>query len=118
MTFNSFPSFGRGLPGRAMARIGLRMMPPFPSPSLSSRTAGFTQYGWKVGYSGSAFLHVAQVKPAPGMPRTTRSLHLPFVHPVAIPYARHCVRTVGSVVHRHSRGPAPLPQRPSLRSEL
>ena len=41
-----------------------------------------------------------------------------FVHSAAIPYARHCVRTVGSVVHRHSRGSAPLPQRPSLRSEL
>jgi hypothetical protein len=53
--------------GRTVARSGLRMMPTFlPSP-LSFRTAGFPQYGWKVGFSGSAFPHVAQVKPAPGM---------------------------------------------------
>jgi hypothetical protein len=36
------------------------------------RTAGFPQYGWKVGLSGSAFPHVAQVKPAPGMRWATR----------------------------------------------
>jgi hypothetical protein len=34
---------------------GLRMMPTFPPPPLSFRTAGFPQYGWKVGLSGSAF---------------------------------------------------------------
>src|SRR6267143_5831709 len=28
--------------------------------------------GWKVGFSGSAFPHVAQVKPAPGMPCASR----------------------------------------------
>jgi len=33
-----------------------------------NRTAGFPQYGWKVGLSGSAFPHVAQVKPAPSIP--------------------------------------------------
>ena len=42
------------LPGRTMARIGLRMMPPFPSSSLSFRTAGFPQYGWKAGISDGA----------------------------------------------------------------
>ena len=42
--------------------IGLRMMPPFPPSPLSSRTAGFPQYGWKAGIcklSGSAFPQVA-----------------------------------------------------------
>src|SRR5271157_4144536 len=53
--------------GRTVARSGLRMMPTFPLSPLSFRTAGFPQYGWKVGLSGSAFPHVAQVKPAPGM---------------------------------------------------
>ena len=41
------------LPGRTMARIGLRMMPPFPSSSLSFRTAGFPEYGWKAVYHGA-----------------------------------------------------------------
>ena len=31
------------------ARTGLRMMPTFPRPSLSFRTAGFPRYGWKAG---------------------------------------------------------------------
>jgi hypothetical protein len=41
--------------GRAMARIGLRMMPTFPSPSLECRTVGFPQYGYKAGLSDGAF---------------------------------------------------------------
>jgi len=51
---------------------GLRMMPTFPPPPLSFRTVSFPQYGWKVGFSGSAFPHVTQVKPAPGMPCVSR----------------------------------------------
>ena len=43
--------------GRTMARIGLRMMPPFPWSPLSFRTVSFPQSGWKAGISGSAFLH-------------------------------------------------------------
>jgi hypothetical protein len=50
-----------------MARTGLRMMPTFPSPPLSFRTAGFPQYGCKAGLSGEAFLRAAPVKPAPGI---------------------------------------------------
>jgi len=38
-----------------MARIGLRMMPPFPWSPLKFRTAGFPQYGFKAGVSGGAF---------------------------------------------------------------
>src|SRR6516165_1421737 len=41
--------------GRTMARIGRRMMPPFPSSSLKFRTAGFPQYGFKAGRSDGAF---------------------------------------------------------------
>jgi hypothetical protein len=33
----------------------LQMMPPFPSPSLKFRTAGFPQYGFKAGVSGETF---------------------------------------------------------------
>ena len=36
--------------GRVEARTGLRMMPTFPRPSLSFRTAGFPRYGWKAGF--------------------------------------------------------------------
>ncbi len=39
------------LPGRAVARTGLRMMPTFPPLPLKSRTAGFPQYGFKAGIS-------------------------------------------------------------------
>ena len=35
--------------GRVEARTGLRMMPTFPRPSPSFRTAGFPRYGWKAG---------------------------------------------------------------------
>jgi len=41
--------------GRIEARTGLRMMPTFPRSSLSFRTAGFPQYGWKAGVSGETF---------------------------------------------------------------
>jgi len=101
-----------------MARIGLRMMPPFPSSPLSSRKAGFPRYGWKAGSSDSAFPRLVQVKPSPGIPHSTRGLHLPFVHPVTPPYVQHCVWTAGSVAHHHSRGCSPLPQGPSLRTGL
>jgi hypothetical protein len=43
------------LSGKAMALIGLRMMPTFPSPPLKFRTAGFPQYGFKAGISDKAF---------------------------------------------------------------
>jgi hypothetical protein len=44
------------------------MVPPI------NRTAGFPQYGWKVGLSGNAFPRVARVKPAPGMPLAAHKL--------------------------------------------
>src|ERR1700732_5572063 len=40
--------------GRVEARAGLRMMPTFPRPSLSFRTAGFPRYGWRAGVVGRA----------------------------------------------------------------
>jgi len=43
------------LSGKAMALIGLRMMPTFTSPPLKFRTAGFPQYGFKAGISDKAF---------------------------------------------------------------
>jgi hypothetical protein len=54
--------------GRAEARSGLRMMPTFPRPPRSFRTAGFPQYGWRAGLPSSACPKRTQVKPAPGIP--------------------------------------------------
>jgi hypothetical protein len=77
--------------GRIEARTGLRMMPTFRRSPLSFRTAGFPQYGWKVGFPSGAFLDRRQLKPAPGMRCLSSSLHPSFVHlgvNVVIP---HCV---------------------------
>jgi len=43
-----------GVPGRTMARIGLRMMPPFPWSPLKFRKAGFPRYGFKADVSDGA----------------------------------------------------------------
>ena len=82
--------------GKAMARTGLRMMPTFPSPPLSFRTAGFPQYGCKAGISGDAFPRAAPVKPAPGMPGAPRSLPSPFVLAVAPGAPALCVADLRS----------------------
>jgi len=62
------------VPGRAMARSGLRMMPTFPSPPLKFRTVGFPQYGFKAGMSKGTFLITRRIKPAPGILRHMASL--------------------------------------------
>ena len=77
--------------GRIEARTGLRMMPTFPRSSLSFRTAGFPQYGWKVGFPSGAFLDRRQLKPAPGMRCPPSSLHPPFVHLGVNAVIPHCV---------------------------
>src|SRR5262245_28297652 len=77
--------------GRIEARTGLRMMPTFPRPSLSFRTAGFPQYGWKAGFPSGAFPDHQQLKPAPGIRCLSSSLHPPFVHLVATTVVPHCV---------------------------
>jgi hypothetical protein len=92
------------------------MMPTFPPPPLSFRTASFPQYGWKVGLSGSAFPHVAQVKPAPGIPCASRR----FASALRAP---RCPTLRPALCRNGELGSAlpceessPLPQRPSLRS--
>jgi hypothetical protein len=47
--------------GRVEARIGRRMMPTFPRPSLSFRTVGFLRYDWKAGMEGSTFPHTGRL---------------------------------------------------------
>src|SRR5450830_979249 len=77
--------------GRIEARTGLRMMPTFPRSSLSFRTAGFPQYGWKAGLSGGAFPSATQLKSAPDMRCLSSGLHPPFVHLVVTTFVPHCV---------------------------
>jgi hypothetical protein len=95
---------------------GLRMMPTFPPPPLSFRTAGFPQYGWKVGFSDSAFPRVAQVKPAPGIPRTTPR----FAFALRALCGSTCCPALCQDRELSGALPCeelpPLPQRPSLRS--
>ena len=67
------------------------MMPTSPRSSLSFRTAGFPQYGWKAGFPSGVFLDRQQLKPAPGMHCPSSSLHPPFVHAVVNVIIPHCV---------------------------
>jgi hypothetical protein len=56
------------LPGRAVARTGLRMMPTFPPLPLKSRTAGFPQYGFKADISDGAFPFDYEFAASHGLP--------------------------------------------------
>ena len=95
---------------------GLRMMPTFPPPPLSFRTASFPQYGWKVGLSGSAFPHVAQVKPAPGIPCASRRFASALSAPRCSTLRPALCRNSGTGSALPCEELSPLPQRPSLRS--
>ena len=98
--------------GRIETRIGLRMMPTFPRSSLSFRTAGFPQYGWKAGLSDGAFLYVAQLKPAPGIRWSSSSLRPSFVHFVAHIDGTALVGPAGSIAHRHEAECSAYPRGP------
>jgi hypothetical protein len=91
-------------------------MPTFPPPPLSFRTAGFPQYGWKVGLSGSAFPHVAQVKPAPDMPCATRRFASTLRALRGLPLRSALCRNSELGDAPPCEELSPLPQRPSLRS--
>ena len=76
-------------------------MPTFPRSSLSFRTAGFPQYGWKVGFPSGAFLDRRQLKPAPGIRCPSSSLHSPFVHLRSQRGYPALCRATDSIAHRH-----------------
>jgi hypothetical protein len=68
------------------------MMPTFPRSSLSFRTAGFPQYGWKAGFPSGAFLDRQQLKPAPGIRCPLSSLQSALrAHLVVKAMIPHCV---------------------------
>src|SRR5262249_7329150 len=50
---------------RIVARTGLRMMPTFPRPSLSFRTAGFPHDGWRMCMYNGTFLSGLCLKSLP-----------------------------------------------------
>src|SRR3989449_2251603 len=104
--------------GRTMARTGLRMMPTFPSSPLRFRTAGFPQYGSKVGISDVAFPHPTLVKPAPGLPFAMCGSHSSFVLSAATVWSAFCAAARRPVEHRRSGEFLALPQGPSLRTGL
>ena len=97
------------LPGRTMARTGLRMMPTSPSSPLKSRTVSFPQYGFKAGMSDGAF------------PSSASSSRRPVcVRPSCPPLAASLPRSVSGDASRLCTSvraaAAALPQGPSLRS--
>jgi hypothetical protein len=95
---------------------GLRMMPTFPPPPLSFRTAGFPQYGWKVGRSDSVFPRAVQVKPAPGVPCTSRRFASAFRVLCGPTFYPALCQDGGPSGTPPCEELAPLPQRPSLRT--
>ena len=102
-----------------MARIGLRMMPTFPSPPLKFRTVSFPQYGFKASLSDPACPVRREVKPAPGIPSSEGGFAM-------VLRARAGYTTLGAPVHSptgqsgvvFAHGPAADPRGPWLRSEL
>ena len=102
-----------------MARIGLRMMPTFPSPPLKFRTVSFPQYGFKASLSDPACPVRREVKPAPGMPSGPGGF-------VVVLRARAGYGTLGAPVHSpagqsgvvFAHGHAADPRGPWLRTGL
>ena len=99
------------LPGRTIARIELRMMPPFPWSPLKFRTAGFPQYGFKAGVSGGAF-PAARGLPQRSVCHRPSCTSLIALAPRSVP--GNALRWCTSV----RAASATLPQGPSLRSGL
>src|SRR5260370_4425494 len=64
------------------------------------RTAGFSQYGRKAGLSDSAFPEHPSLKPAPGIPRGTPGLLLPFAPRLIRFGCPHFVRAAQSSMPR------------------
>jgi len=99
------------LSGRTMARIGLRMMPPFPSSPLSFRTADFLQSGWKAGISDGAFPSTANSARVVRFASALRAPRCPRLY-LVLSRATRCAGAPPCI-----RFPV-LPQGSSLRSRL
>jgi hypothetical protein len=76
------------------------------------RTAGFPQYGWKVGFQVAPSLMLRGLSQHQAYPAQYVGLRPPFVHSAATHCVPHCVGTVSSVAHRHARSCLLYPRGP------
>src|SRR6266480_2615925 len=90
-----------------MARIGLRMMPTSPSPSLAAVRWVFPQYGYKAGVSDGAFPRDTQSRVA-RFASVLRAPRLPRRFPRTVPRGATRLSTTVQAVS------TALPQGPSL----
>ena len=90
-----------------MARIGLRMMPTFPSSPLKFRTVGFPQYGFKASMSDRACRNRPFVKPLPGIRSSWSRWHRSFVRVPDRVLPGSESRTAGHSAYRRARGVRP-----------
>jgi hypothetical protein len=103
--------------GRIEARTGLRMMPTSPRSPLSAGQRVFPGTAGRLAYQAGPSRDINQLKPAPGIRRSTPGLSSPFVHLVADGFPV-LSRAMGSIMHRHEVEILHRPQGPSLRSRL
>jgi hypothetical protein len=89
--------------GRTVARIGLRMMPPFPQSPLSSVRRVFPSTAGRLAFQAAPSPVPRGLSQHQACPAHHVGLRLPFVHSVASSSAPLCVGTMDSVMHRHSR---------------
>ena len=98
--------------GRTVARIGLRMMPPFPQSPLSSVRRVFPSTAGRLAFQVAPFLMSLRLSQHQAYPARHVGLHLPFVHSAAPLCVPLCVGTVDSVAHCHSRSQLLYPRGP------
>jgi hypothetical protein len=89
--------------GEVVARSGLRMMPPFPPPPLSTVRRVFPSTAGRLAFQVTPFPVSRRLSLHQACPAHHVSLRLPFVHSVASSGAPLCVGTMHSAMHRHSR---------------
>jgi len=98
--------------GRTVARIGLRMMPPFPQSPLSSVRRVFPSTAGRLAFQIAPFLASLRLSQHQACPGQHVGLRLSFVHPAAPLCVPLCVGTVDSVAHCHSRSCLLYPRGP------
>ena len=89
--------------GGTMARIGLRMMPPFPWSPLSTVQRVFPSTAGRLAFQVMPSLVSLELSQHQACPSQHISWRLPFVHSAATRSVLLCVRTVNPVAHCHSR---------------
>ena len=89
--------------GRTVARIGLRMMPPFPQSPLSTVRWVFPSTAGRLAFQVAPSLMSRRLSLHQAYPAHHVGLRLPFVHSMASSGAPLCVGTMHSAMHRHSR---------------